>query len=73
MLAKTEPARKIAISDKEEPKSGKESDDGKTEWDFVPALGYEIELTLTKEEFEKLLIRISGPKEEETDPGKKGT
>lgn len=61
------------MSDEQEPGPKKKSKKKKIEWVFEPTLGYEIESTLTKEEFEKLLIRISVPKEEEADPEKKGT
>lgn len=34
----------------------------KIEWAFEPKLGYEIEPTLTKEEFEDALTRVAAPK-----------
>lgn len=37
----------------------------KIEWAFEPRLGYEIEPTLTQEEFEDVLTRIAAPIREE--------
>lgn len=34
---------------------------GKIEWAFEPKLGYEIEPTLTEEEFDDILTRVAGP------------
>lgn len=54
-----------------EPKE--EDQEIKTEWAFRPALGFEIEPELTKDEFEDALSRISDPNQETSDPKKKGT
>lgn len=55
------------------PKNKKPKMKEKTDWSFEPKLGYEVEPTITKKEFEEALTRLAKPSPKPSDLKKKGT